>query len=554
MPRFLLCLFFMLMASFTQASALNLNQQPWAAPNTDPEKGMNVGFAQREADGIHVVFAIQPGFSVYRNSLAFESAGQPVMPIRMPAGTTKQDPSFGKVEVYHDGADVVLPLLSDRTLTVRMQGCLDTGLCFEQQTRTVQIEGDLPTASEITPKAPGSLWWFMMAGILLALTPCVLPTLPLLLHAVSGLQAKRSRQVSLGVTYILASSLSYAALGIAIGYLGASFDLRTALQGAIPVSLITASLLLLAAVNLGWRVPGLGFIIAGAGQGLFSRIEGGRFASAALLGAVSTIMLSPCVSAPLAGIMLYLAQSGNALYAGACLFMLGVGMGLPLLILALGGKRFIPKSGPWLVAMKEGSAFLLVLAAAINISRLLAPAQGLMLIGALALGISAYLKLRWPQRWNRPTGSALVFAAFAYGFVCIAGGINGQDDWKQPLAAKQVLVDKSYADIDLLNRALDRPGAKALLVSAEWCLNCKVEERELRESQVKTRYPAVTWVKLDITHSNPQIAEWLRGKGLFGPPALLFFNDEGLEDETLRQVGNIDSGAVERALKALAQR
>jgi len=375
-----------------------------------------------------------------------------------------------------------------------------------------------------------------------------------LLHAVSGEQATRSRQASLGITYVLASALSYAALGIAIGYLGGSFDLRTALQGPIPVSAITASLLLLAAVNLGWRVPGLGFISSGAGQGVFSKIKGGRFPSAALLGAVSTIMLSPCVSAPLAGIMLYLAQSGNALYAGACLFVLGLGMGLPLLILALGGKRFIPKSGPWLLVMKEGSALLLVLAAMINISRLLSAAQGLVLIGFISMGVSAYIKLRWPERWSKSLGAGIVFLAFAYGFLSIAGGVNGQDDWRRPLAVKQVLADQSYDDIGELSDALSAPGPKALLVSAEWCLNCKVEERELRESQVKARYPGVKWIKLDITQSNPEIASWLREKGLFGPPALLFLGDQGAEDKAYRQVGNIDVAQVERALQSLTAR
>ncbi|MBD8088690.1 thiol:disulfide interchange protein [Pseudomonas fluorescens] len=551
MPRFLLYLMFMLTMSAAQASGLNLNQQPWAEQNTDPQMGLNVAFAQRQGEGISVTFSVMPGFSLYRSSLSFESAGQPVKPISMSKGTVKEDPSFGKVEVYHDGAQVVLPLLSDRTLTVRLQGCLDTGLCFEQQTRTVQIEGELPKASELTPKAPGSLWWFLMAGILLALTPCVLPTLPLLLHAISGGQVSRARQASLGLTYVMASSLCYAALGLAIGFIGTSFDLRTALQGPAPILVITLSLLVLAVVNLGWRVPGLGFISGGVGQGVFSKIQGGQFTTAALLGAVSTIMLSPCVSAPLAGIMLFLAQAGSPVYAGMCLFTLGLGMGLPLLILALGGKRFIPKSGPWLVAMKEGSALLLATAAAVNLSRLLSASHSLILVGILSLGLCAYLKLRWPQRWNSRVGAGLVFALFAYGFVCIAGGFNGQDDWRRPLATKEMLIDRSYSDIAELNQVLRSPGPKALLISADWCLNCKVEERELREAHVKALYPNVKWIKLDITHSTPEISTWLKGNGLFGPPALLFIGKEGREVPSMRQVGNIDVTKTRAALRKI---
>lgn len=552
MPRFVLYLLLMFAACIAHAGILDLNQQPWVTSNPDPEKGMNVGLAQREGDGIHVVLAVQPGFSVYRDSLSFESAGLPVNPLSMPDGTFKEDPSFGRVEVYQDGAQVILPLVSDRTLKVRMQGCLDTGLCFEQQTRIVQIEGELPTAAEIAPQAPGSLWWFFMAGVLLALTPCVLPTLPLLLHAMSGGHASRPRQALYGMGYVSASAVSYAGLGVLIGYLGSSFDLRTALQGPIPVSLITLSLVALAAVNMGWRVPGLGFISSGAGQGLLGKIKGGNLASAAALGVVSTIMLSPCVSAPLAGIMIYLAQTGDSLYAGACLFLLGVGMGLPLLILALGGKRFIPKSGPWLIAMKEGSALLLIMAAAVNASRLLTPPQTLILIGVMALVGSIYLKLRWPKRWSKLMGATLIFLVFAYGFLCISGGINGQDDWKQPLATKQVLVDETYDNVDQLAQALGRPGPKVVVISAQWCLNCKVEERELRESNVKSLHPGVTWIKLDITHSNPETADWLQKKGLFGPPAMLFVGSHGAEDRSLRQVGNIDTIEVSKALESLS--
>lgn len=551
MPRFVLYLLLMFATCIAHAGVLELNQQSWATSNPDPEKGMNVGFAQREGDGIHVVLAIQPGFSVYRDSLSFESSGLAVNPLSMPNGNFKEDPSFGRVEVYHDGAEIILPLVSNRTLKVRMQGCLDTGLCFEQQTRIVQIEGELPTAAEIAPQSPGSLWWFFMAGVLLALTPCVLPTLPLLLHAMSGGHASRPRQALYGMSYVSASAFSYAGLGVLIGHLGSSFDLRTALQGPIPVSLITLSLVALAAVNMGWRVPGLGFISSGIGQGLLDKIKGGNLASAAALGVVSTIMLSPCVSAPLAGIMIYLAQTGDSLHAGACLFLLGVGMGLPLMILALGGKRFIPKSGPWLIAMKEGSALMLIMAAAVNASRLLTSSQTLILIGVMALVGSIYLKLRWPKRWNKLMGATLIFMVFAYGFLCISGGLNGQDDWKQPLSVKQILVDETYDNVAKLTQALARPGPKVVVVSAQWCLNCKVEERELRDSNIKSQHPGVIWLKLDITHSNAEVADWLKKKGLFGPPALLFVDKQGSEDRSLRQVGNIDTTQVSKALDSL---
>lgn len=195
---------------------------------------------------------------------------------------------------------------------------------------------------------------------------------------------------------------------------------------------------------------------------------------------------------------------------------------------------------------------MLIMAAAVNASRLLTPAQTLILIGVMALGGAIYLKLRWPERWNKLMGATLIFLVFAYGFLCISGGLNGQDDWKQPLAEKQILVDETYDNVAQLNQALARPGPKVVVVSAQWCLNCKVEERELRESNVKALHPGATWIKLDITHSNPETADWLQKNGLFGPPAMLFVDSQGAEERSLRQVGNIDTTQVSKALRSLS--
>lgn len=552
MIRSLLLALLMVVAGFAPASSAYISANALASQPTDPEKAFQVSQAQRQGNQILVVFAIHSGFSLYKQSISFESTGVKVEPDFFPEGLIKEDPSFGRVEVYRNEAKILLPLLSDRRLTVRFQGCLDSGLCFEEQTRSVSIKGDLPDHVNLQPSSPGSLLWYLVAGILLSFTPCVLPTLPLLMHAIAGGSHSKARQASLGLTYGLFSALSYAALGLSIGYLGLMIDLRAALQSPIPILLVTLSLLLLAVMNLGIRLPGFGNFSFGSGHGISGNVKGGQFGNAALLGVMSTLILSPCVTAPLAGILLYIAQSGDPLYAGAALFTLGIGMSLPLLALAIGGKRFIPKSGSWLVIMKEGSACLLIVAAAINFSRLLSGPQTLMLLGGFSLAACLYIKARWPINWNGHFRAMLAFCLFAYGFVCIAGGVNGQDDWTKPLTPKNEIVDTVVSDSDQLSKFLQADGPKVLLLSADWCLNCKVLERELSQSGIEIRFPDVTWIKFDITKSTQANTSWLRHRNLYGPPALLFINSHGAEIHELRLVGNARLEDIERSLSIQA--
>lgn len=545
MSRYLCCLLLSLLASLCHATSLDLSQGP-ARSAIDPGAGLGVERAERQGDHITVIFKVADGYSLYQRSLSFTSQGRRIEPLWMSEPTPKHDPAFGTVQVYHTASEVRLPLVTDPVLTVRYQGCLDTGLCLEEQTTAVTIAGDLPI--KLKAPDPSPIWVYLIAGVLLALTPCVLPTLPLVLHAITEGSARKGVRVQLGAIYATANALVYAALGLAIGYLGGSFDVRAMLQHPGPILAVSAMLVLMAYLNMGWRLPLPGWLHFGLASQLAQGIKGGSRAGAALMGVMSTLMLSACVSAPLAGILVYIAAEGNPLRAASSLFLLSIGMSLPLLLLASGGRRYLPRSGPWLQIVKEASALLLAGSALINLSKLLSGSELLVGLGLTVLALSVYVKLRWPASWSKLVGTLIVFSMLTYALACVKGGYDGQDDWRRPLVQKVVVVDATVDAIKPLEALIQRPGPKVVLISADWCLNCKVLDRKLSESGLKAAYPAVTWIQLDITQSTAEKNAWLKDRGLFGPPAILFFNGGGHEEQRLRLLGEMSVDEVERSL------
>jgi thiol:disulfide interchange protein DsbD len=507
-----------------------------------------------EANAVVFELQVAPGYYVYRDKFEVQDAlGQALEVLSIPEGETKDDPAFGEVGVLKGMVAVRLSPAPSGKVSFGFQGCAERGVCYPGMKKVFDFGHQ--TENAISVKSGHSLWWFLLAGIGLAFTPCVLPTLPLLLRVVSGEARHRSGSLLLATSFVVASSVGYALIGMLASMLGSGAQLHARLQSPMFIGIATAIFLFLG-LNLlsvrGFSVafPNFPFI-----QNMYQRMSGGSVKGAIGLGLVSTFVLSPCVSAPLAGILLYLAQGGNAAQGALDLFVLGLGMGIPLVVIAVGGQSLIPKSGAWLGHVKSFYGVLMLLTSGVILSRILNPSGTLALIGLASIGLAGWLY----ALSGRPFGVIKTLAAISVGFALasFAGAWKGHDD---PLRPWLATIQLPYVEISTRSRLdeLLHKSAKAhrpvmVDVSAKWCLNCKVIESRLLEQDVQRRIKAGTdWVKLDITTSQgTSMRQWLEDRGLFGPPAMIFFDAQGVEKPSRQLIGEISSAEVLRAIEGL---
>lgn len=286
----------------------------------------------------------------------------------MPEGESHSDEFFGEQPVYRQGLEVKIPAAASGQIKVSYQGCADAGLCYPPQTRVIDLGGkaaattgaeapDQALASSLQQRALGwSLLVFFGLGLLLAFTPCSLPMLPILAGMIVGSGATPRRGFALASSYVICMALVYAAMGVIAALLGA--NLQAWLQNPWLLGAFAAIFVVLA-------LPMFGFFELQLPVALRDRIEhasrsrsGGSLIGAGVLGALSGLLVGPCMTAPLAGALLYIAQSGNALHGGLILFALGIGIGVPLLLLVTVGNRFLPKPGAWMNLLKGIFGFL----------------------------------------------------------------------------------------------------------------------------------------------------------------------------------------------------
>ncbi|MBJ9974723.1 protein-disulfide reductase DsbD [Pseudomonas sp. S75] len=515
-----------------------------------------------DAKSITVRLIATEGYYLYRHRLQFHSdpadiaLGEP----RIPQGEAKHDEFFGDVEVYHGIVDIELPRTDTRafTLLVGYQGCADKGLCYPPQSARLSIPGDGPASAAAAGQKVGwqSLALFFLAGLGLTFTPCVLPMLPILSGVVLRGQAGGWRGLALSLAYVLPMAASFAALGALMGLFGAGLNLQARLQSAwvlVPFALFFGVFALAMFGLFALKLP----------HALSERLDrvargtrGGSLLGAAVLGVLSSLLVSPCVSAPLAGALLYISASGDALGGALKLFALGLGMGAPLLLVATGGAAWLPRSGPWLNTVKNIIGVLLLGVAIGLLSRVLPGPATLVLVGLLAGGVGLFLGalefvVKPPrQRLAQLLGLLCLFYALA----CWYGALTGADDPLRPLpdhptsasaetprsAAWQTLTSPAALDAALAQaKASGQP--VVLDWYADWCISCKVIEKQvLSAAAIEDALAGFKLIRLDITDSTTEQRELLDRYGLFGPPALLFFAGDGRELTTDRAVGEVN--------------
>ncbi|MFK3800071.1 protein-disulfide reductase DsbD [Pseudomonas sp. NPDC088444] len=522
---------------------------------------------------------IADGYYLYQKRLKFEGLGADRQPV-LPAGEDHNDEYFGQQQVYRQGLELVIPASAGGQVKVGWQGCADAGLCYPPQSQIVDLGGAHPTiidgqaqdqalASTLQERSLGwSLLIFFGLGLLLAFTPCSLPMLPILAGVVVGSGARPRRGFALASAYVLSMALIYAGLGVVAALLGG--NLQSTLQQPWLLGSFAGLFVLLSLPMFGFFELQLPTFVRDRLESAGRQRQGGSLLGASILGALSGLMVGPCMTAPLAGALLYIAQSGNALQGGLVLFALGLGIGLPLLLLVTVGNRFLPKPGAWMDMVKGVFGFLLLGTALIMIRPLLAEPLWLALFGSLLLivAFSVALQTRAMKRValiGAPAGLILGL----WGSMMLIGAAGGADDPWQPLkvysgARSGTSTEHSDAFTTIKDpAALDRELATAqaagqwVLIDyyADWCVSCKIMEKTVfGKPEVIQALNGVRLLRLDVTADSDLSRALLKRYQVPGPPTLLWLGPDGSERRERRITGEVDDAGFLRQWQTTRER
>ncbi len=526
-----------------------------AAELLEPEQAFR--FTAHEADGaVDVRFAIADGYYLYRDRFRFAATGSVQLgKPEFPAAIPHKDEFFGDMPIYRNRVSIRVPVQGDGPyeLKVVSQGCADAGVCYvpmesHATLRAAGVPGE-PTLSlyasdtEIARLLQGNfalvLGGFLVLGLLLAFTPCMLPMIPILsgIIAGEGPRLTKSRALALSLIYVLSMALTYALAGIGAAYAGsliAAYLQNVWVLGAFALIFVLLALSMFGLYEL--RLPGF------LHQRLYTsqeQLRGGRIASVAAMGVFSAVIVSPCVSAPLAGTLLQISRTGDVVLGGAALFALATGMGLPLIAVGVSEGALLPKAGAWMVVVRRLFGLLLLAVALWIISPVMPAWLETLAWAALATGAGAYL-LRH-GRLGRIAGAAALLAAVALTVGLAVGERSAHT------ATPWVRVS-STTELDEKLRMAGRPAM--LDFYADWCVSCKeMEKLTLTDARVRKELENVLLLQADVTAANAADRELLKRFSLFGPPGIIFFDAAGREIPGLRVIGY---QPPERFLKTLA--
>ncbi|TBU97158.1 protein-disulfide reductase DsbD [Phytopseudomonas dryadis] len=587
MPRFL-CLLLLLIV--VPAGAGVFDSRPNAAPLGAALNNSAEFLPVREAFRLSLVdssptsatlrFVAAEGYYLYRHQFKFqvEPAELAGAPVELPAGLHKTDEFFGDVQVFYEVLDVEVPLNNpDKrplNLLVTYQGCADKGLCYPPETETLAINGGLGDTTAGGAVPAGWRWvdlaLFFAAGLGLTFTPCVLPMLPILSGVVLRGRPSNRRGLVLSLAYVLPMAACYALLGALMGLFGAGLNLQAMLQSPwvlVPFALFFGLFALAMFGIFDLRLPAF---IRERLDRQADRTRGGTIAGAATLGVLSSLIVSPCITAPLTALLLYISSTGDALGGALQLFALGLGMGTPLVIFAAGGGALLPKSGTWMVTVRNAFGVMLLAVSIWLLERVLPGSLSLALWGLLAAGVALFLgALEFTVKSARGKLAQLAgLALLVYALAAWTGALQGQDDPLRPLGSAaggnsaatakagswQTVTTPAELDAAF---AQARSSGQPLLLDwyADWCVSCKKIEREVFGSpQVGAQLADYHLLRFDMTDSTAAQRAVLDRYKLFGPPAIQLFDGQGREWTDLRVVGEVSAQAFSERLSRARER
>ncbi|MFL6874636.1 protein-disulfide reductase DsbD [Pseudomonas marginalis] len=519
-----------------------------------------------ESGETQLYWQIADGYYLYKQRMKFDGLAEKPP---LPQGEAHSDEFFGEQEVYRQGLEVKIPAGVTGQVKLGWQGCADAGLCYPPQSISVDLGGnpavaataeaqDQSLASGLQQRSLGwSLLVFFGLGLLLAFAPCSLPMLPILAGLVVGSGASPRRGFALAGSYVVCMALVYAALGVLAALLGA--NLAALLQTPWILGSFAALFVILALPMFGFFELQLPVALRDRLDNVSRNQSGGSLVGAGVLGALSGLLVGPCMTAPLAGALLYIAQSGNALHGGLILFAMGIGIGVPLLLLVTVGNRFLPKPGTWMNVLKGIFGFLFLATAVLMIRPVIDESLWLGLWGVLAMSM-AYCGWRLAQDFGRV---AMLFGAGSvvvgvWGGLLLVGAAGGSDDLWQPLkvysGSRTTAAPTAHEafmtinDPGVLQGQLDSAKAQGQWVLldyyADWCVSCKIMEKQVfGKPEVLDALKDVRLLRLDVTADNAASRALLGRYQVPGPPSFVWIGPDGEERRAQRITGEVDAAA-----------
>jgi len=573
---------------------------PWdtAAKNDGflpPEQAFRVSASADGPSRVRINWVIAQGYYLYQSRLKFATTtpgftlGKP----ELPAGDIKQDEYFGKQVVYHVELVARLPLTraatagQDVTVNVTYQGCATAGLCYPPITRPLTIS--LPPAAHaglaIGAAATGAggtgaqpfvaeqdrlarmirtggfaaiIATFFGLGLLLSFTPCMLPMVPILSGLIAGQGSKvtTGRAFSLSLTYVLGMSLTYTIAGAA--FAAAGKQVQAVFQQPWIILVFAAMFIALALSMFGFYTLQVPAAIQTRLSSSSNRQQAGTFGGVAIMGALSALIVTACVAPALVGALLVISQGGDVLRGAVALFAMSLGMGAPLLIIGTSAGKLLPKAGPWMDTVKQLVGALMLGVAAWMIARLVSDRIALLLY-AIPL-IAAFIVLWRAQHQGaaRVLGRTAAVAAGLYAVLLGVGAARGAADPLHPLSlpAPSAAADVAFArvaNLAELDHAVSAAAAQGRAVMldfyADWCTSCKEMERyTFTNPQVRQTLAHLTLLRADVTANSADDQAMLKRFGIFGPPTIAFYGNDGHERSAYRVVGYMQAPAFAELL------
>ncbi|MDB2387131.1 protein-disulfide reductase DsbD [Shewanella sp.] len=525
---------------------------------------------------VKLSWVIADGYYMYRDKLKFEANGAVLGEIALPQGKAHTDDYFGEQQVYYTYVDIPVAIKqanADGTLNVTFMGCAEGKLCYPPTQRTAKLTAvsvndgisslstphSAPEAEQSAPRvtpqdslsqmlAGDSLVWtlviFFGLGIGLALTPCVFPMYPILSGIIVGQGKKLStaKAFSLSMVYVQGMAITYSLVGLLVASAGMKY--QAALQH--PAILIVLALLffVLSLSMFGLYELKLPTKWQEKMNSVSNNQKGGNVFGVFLMGIISGLVASPCTTAPLSGALIYVAQTGDLLQGFLALYVLSMGMGLPLLVIGTSGGKILPRAGSWMDIIKIIFGFLLIAVSIVMLGRiwpglvsdLLWSAWGIVLIGYL-MHQNKRSEFNWKQTVRSVILTLTLLASFSYGMQAVMThlGFNSQSTVEEH-GFKRI---KSLLDLQTELAAATAQG-KTVMVDfyADWCVACKeFENITFKDPQVIKRMDKMVLLQADVTNNDATDIALLEHYDIFGLPTLLMFDQQGSIRDDLRVTG-----------------
>ncbi len=554
-----------------------------------PEQAFQFFAVVKDPSTIHVSWEIAKEYYLYREKFKLELVGSndnKLGAFEIPHGTPKEDEAFGRVEVFHNELSFDIPIIHKSrgaetiTLQASYQGCADRGVCYPPMVKKIDLQfpafqnsvqaldneskSSLSEQDQIVQSLHRdsflmTLVSFFGFGLLLSMTPCIFPMIPILSGIIvgHGNRISTSRAFFLSLSYVVASAFTYTLFGVLAALFGS--NLQTTFQQPWIITLFSVIFILLSFSMFGFYELELPNSLKTKLHNSSIKHRDGSLWGAAIMGALSSLIVGPCVAAPLAGALVFIGQSGSALLGGSALFTMGIGMGVPLLLLGASAGKYLPKAGVWLYSIKAVFGVVMLGVAIWMLSRILSPTIPILLWSMLLMLSAIYLRAIEPLPENssgwRKLSKGLGLMMLAYGLLLLIGFSMGNSNPLKPLqgfnydnrqVTQEGLIFERVVSLSALEVKLEQAHANHQKVMldfyADWCISCKeMEAYTFADPKVKQALAGFVLLQADVTENSEDDKALLTKFKIIGPPAILFFGKNKLEDTAHRVIGYQDA-------------